>query len=103
MASAKADDLYDVSMDAARIRSTYWPALELLPNIGLIMVLAYGGHQVIDGNLELGALVAFNAYVVLLVWPLRMLGMIIAQGQRSAASAERVHEVQVYWRSRVQP
>jgi ATP-binding cassette subfamily B protein len=89
----EADDLYGVSMEGARIRSTYWPALELLPNVGLIMVLAYGGHQVIEGHLALGALVAFNAYVVLLVWPLRMLGWIVAMSQRAAASAQRVHEV----------
>jgi ATP-binding cassette subfamily B protein len=92
---AEADDLYDVSMEAAKIRSTYWPALELLPNVGLIMVLGYGGHQVIQGDLSLGALVSFNAYVVLLVWPLRMLGWIVAMSQRAAASAQRVHEVLV--------
>ncbi|MFN8017631.1 MAG: ABC transporter ATP-binding protein [Acidimicrobiales bacterium] len=89
----EADDLYDVSMRGARIRSTYWPALELLPNVGLILVMAYGGHQVIDGQLSIGALVAFNAYVVLLVWPLRMLGWIVAMAQRAASSAQRVHEV----------
>src|SRR5690606_27834153 len=91
----EADDLYEVSIEASRIRSVYWPALELLPNVGLIMVLAYGGHQVIAGNLELGALVAFNAYVVLLVWPMRMLGWIVAMAQRAAASAQRVHDVLV--------
>ncbi|MEZ5138219.1 MAG: ABC transporter ATP-binding protein [Acidimicrobiales bacterium] len=90
---AEADDLYAVSMEAARIRSRYWPALELLPNVGLIMVLGYGGHQVIAGNLSLGSLVEFNAYVVLLVWPLRMLGWIVAMAQRAAASAQRVHEI----------
>jgi ATP-binding cassette subfamily B protein len=89
----EADDVYDVSMRAARVRARYLPALELLPNIGLILVLGYGGHQVIEGSLSLGSLVAFNAYVVLLIWPLRMLGMIIAQAQRAAASGERVHEV----------
>ena len=40
------------------------PALELLPNLGLIAVLGYGGHQVLDGSLSLGSLVAFNVYVV---------------------------------------
>ncbi|MBX3283730.1 MAG: ABC transporter ATP-binding protein [Actinobacteria bacterium] len=93
--ATEADDLYEVSMAGARIRSAYWPALELLPNVGLIMVLAYGGHQVIRGDLTLGSLVAFNAYVVLLVWPLRMLGWIVAMAQRAAASAQRVHEVLV--------
>jgi len=80
-------------MESARIRAVYWPLLELLPTIGLILVLGYGGHRVIDGDLSLGALVAFNAYVALLVWPLRMLGMIIASAQRAAASGQRVHEI----------
>ncbi len=91
--SVEADDIYDASLAGARIRSRYWPALELLPNIGLILVLFYGGHLVIDGQLSLGSLVAFNAYVLLLIWPLRMLGMIVAQAQRASASAQRVHEV----------
>jgi ATP-binding cassette, subfamily B, bacterial len=90
-----ADGVYDRSMEAATVRATFLPALELLPNIGLIAVLGYGGHQVLNGNLSLGQLVAFNVYVVMLIWPLRMLGMIIAQGQRSAAAAERVHEILV--------
>ncbi len=89
----EADDLYEAAMEATRIRARYWPALELLPNLGLVAVLAYGGHLVLDGRLQLGELVAFNAYVVLLIWPLRMLGMIVAQSQRAAASAQRVHEV----------
>jgi len=89
----EADDVYDRSMEAARVRATYLPALELLPNIGLIATLGYGGHLVLDGGLSLGELVAFNVYVVMLVWPLRMLGMILAQSQRAAAAAARVQEV----------
>jgi ATP-binding cassette, subfamily B, bacterial len=90
---AEADDLYDASLAATRVRSRFLPAMELLPNIGIILVLAVGGAQVIDGQLTLGALVAFNAYILLLIWPLRMLGMIIAQGQRAAAAGDRVHHV----------
>src|SRR5690606_16133023 len=89
----EADDVYDRSMEAASVRATYLPALELLPNLGLIATLGYGGHLVLDGGLTLGELVAFNVYVVMLVWPLRMLGMILAQGQRAAAAGERVQEV----------
>lgn len=89
----EADGLYDASMQTARIRARFLPMLDVLPNIGLILVLGYGGHQVIDGHLSLGALVAFNFYVTLLIWPLRMLGSIIAQAQRATASAERVEEV----------
>jgi len=89
----EADGVYDRSMEAASVRATYLPALELLPNIGLIATLGYGGHLVLDGALSLGELVAFNVYVVMLIWPLRMLGMILAQSQRAAAAGERVREV----------
>jgi ATP-binding cassette subfamily B protein len=90
---AEAEDVYDQSMAAARTRARFLPSLELLPNIGLIAVLAYGGHQVLNGQLSLGSLIAFNVYIAMLVWPLRMLGMIVAQAQRAVVSAERVDEV----------
>jgi ATP-binding cassette subfamily B protein len=91
--SAEADDVYRESMAAAMTRARFLPGLELLPNIGLIAVLGYGGHQVLNGNLSLGSLVAFNVYIAMLVWPLRMLGMIVAQAQRATAASERVDEV----------
>ena len=80
-------------MESARIRAVYWPALELLPNDRADPGARLRRSPVINGDLSLGALVAFNAYVVLLIWPLRMLGMIIAPAQRAAASAQRVHEI----------
>jgi ATP-binding cassette, subfamily B, bacterial len=89
----EADDVYAAAIDASKVRSTYLPAIELMPNIGLIAVLGYGGHQVLNGHLTIGTLVSFNLYVVLLIQPLRMLGMIIAQAQRAAAAGERVQEV----------
>ncbi|HUW03281.1 MAG TPA: ABC transporter ATP-binding protein [Acidimicrobiales bacterium] len=89
----EADDVFRESMAASVTRARYLPALELLPNIGLIAVLGYGGHQVLEGSLTLGSLVAFNVYVVMLIWPLRMLGMIVASYQRAAAAAGRVAEI----------
>ena len=89
----EADDVYDRSTGAARVRATYLPALELVPNIGLIAVLAYGGHQVLAGAMDVGTLVAFNLYVALLIWPLRSIGMVLASAQRASAAGERVQEV----------
>jgi ATP-binding cassette subfamily B protein len=89
----EADDVYDASMAGATVRARYWPTLELLPTVGLVLVLAYGGHLVIDDRLTIGELVAFNAYVALLVWPMRMLGWIVAMAQRAVASSERVAEL----------
>ena len=89
----EAGDVFDAAMDASKVRAKYLPAIELMPNVGLVAVLAYGGHQVLNGNMAIGTLLAFNLYVVLLIQPLRMLGMIIAQAQRAAAAAQRVVEV----------
>ena len=90
---AEADDVYEESIGAARTRSQFVPALELLPTVGFIAVLGFGGHRVLSGDLSLGDLVAFNVYVAMLIWPLRMLGWVVAQAQRAAVSAGRVEEV----------
>jgi ATP-binding cassette subfamily B protein len=56
-------------------------------------VLWIGGRQVIDGTLELGSFVAFNAYVVMLVWPLRVLGQRVTTLQKALAASGRITEV----------
>jgi ATP-binding cassette, subfamily B, bacterial len=91
--AAEADDVYDESMAAARVRARFLPVLELLPNLGFIAVLGFGGHQVLGGHLTIGELLMFNVYIGMLIWPLRMLGMIVALAQRAAVSAQRVDEV----------
>ncbi len=90
---AEADDIRRVSLHAARIRAVYLPFIDLLPAIGLIAVLAVGGHRVLNGELTIGELVKFNFYVQLLVWPLRTVGMMVAFGQRAAAALERIDQV----------
>ncbi len=89
----EADDVFDASIESSWIRARYLPAIELLPNLGLVAVLAYGGHLVIDGDLTVGELVGFNLYVLMLIQPLRMLGQVVAQGQRAASAGDRIAEV----------
>ena len=89
----EADDIQVVSLQASRIRSSFLPAIDLLPTLGLIAVLGVGGHRVMSGEMSVGELVAFNAYLTLLVWPLRNIGMTVAMGQRAASALLRVHEI----------
>ena len=89
----EADDIQAVSLQASRIRSRFLPAIDLLPTLGLIAVLGVGGHRVMNGDMSVGELVAFNAYLTLLVWPLRNIGMTVAMGQRAASALLRVHEI----------
>ncbi|MGA2520025.1 MAG: ABC transporter ATP-binding protein [Acidimicrobiales bacterium] len=77
----------------ADLRARWTPAVQNLPQVGLALVLAFGGYLVIQGRLGLGAIVAFNAYLFMLQAPFMMLGMIIMMGQRAAASAERIYEI----------
>lgn len=89
----EADDILRESMKAARIRSSFMPAIDVLPALGLVAVLGVGGHRVLNGDLSIGDLVAFNVYLTLLIWPLRNIGMIVALGQRAAAALVRINEV----------
>ncbi|NDH47138.1 MAG: ABC transporter ATP-binding protein, partial [Acidimicrobiia bacterium] len=91
--NVEADDIQRVSLEAARIRSRFLPALDLLPALGLVAVLGIGGHQVIDGEMTVGDLVKFNAYITMLIWPLRNLAMTVALGQRASVALMRVNEV----------
>ena len=89
----EADDIQRESLQAARIRSKFLPALDLLPNLGLIAVLGLGGHRVLDGTMSVGQMIEFLQYIALLVYPLRNLGMTVAFAQRAAAALLRVDEV----------
>ena len=89
----EADDIFTESMKAAKIRSNFMPAIDVLPALGAVGVLGVGGHRVLSGQLSIGDLVAFNVYLTLLVWPLRNIGMIVALGQRAASALVRIHEV----------
>ena len=89
----RTERVYEKAMRAARIRAGFMPVLDFLPALGLVAVLWYGGHQYLDGHLTIGELVAFNTYVLMLIWPLRMTGMLIAQAQRAVAAAQRVNEI----------
>ena len=89
----EAEQLRDESLHASVVRARFVPAMELVPNIGLIAVLAFGGHLVLEGELTIGALISFNIYVMLLVQPLRSLGFTIANAQRAAGAGVRISQL----------
>jgi ATP-binding cassette subfamily B protein len=80
------------ALDVAAADAVFLPALELVPLLDQVLVLWLGGQRVLDGELTLGEFVAFNAYVVILVWPLRVLGHRISTLQNALAAAERIVE-----------
>jgi ATP-binding cassette subfamily B protein len=91
--AVEADGVYERSLAAADLRAWFLPLIDLLPTLGLVGILWYGGHQVLDNKLTVGDIVAANFYVLMLIWPLRMLGMLLGQIPRALAAAARIHEV----------
>jgi ATP-binding cassette subfamily B protein len=89
----RSDEIVRRALDVARLDAVFNPALELLPLLGIAAVLWFGGRQVISGDLSLGSFVAFNAYVVMLVWPLRVLGQRVSTLQKALAASARITEV----------
>jgi len=87
------DELLSANMQTIRGLASSFPLIFLVSNLGTLAVIWFGGHQVIGGTLSLGELVAFNTYLSLLIMPIMMLGMIVAQLSRAGVSAERIFEV----------
>ena len=89
----RAEAVYERSLQAARMRAWFMPLIDLLPTISLVAIIWYGGHLVLDGQLQIGDILAYNLYIAMLIWPLRMVGMLIAQASRASAAGGRIHEV----------
>ena len=77
----------------AQIRGLWSPWVQNLPQVGLALVLFFGGWMVLHGNLGPGAILSFNIYLLMLQAPFMMLGQLVMMGQRAKASAERIFEV----------
>ncbi len=85
--------VFDQSMDATRLRAFYNPFIGFLPNLGLAVILLVGGRQVVDGSLSLGDFTAFYAYLLMLIAPMRQLGIALGLAQRATASGARLFEL----------
>ncbi len=77
----------------AQLRGIWSPWVQNLPQLGLALVLFFGGIMVMQGHLQIGAILAFNAYLLMLQAPFMMLGQLVMMGQRAKASAERIFEI----------
>jgi ATP-binding cassette subfamily B protein len=74
-------------------QARYAPLLQSIPQLSLVIILLFGGYQVIHGHMSLGTFIVFNTYVVMLQAPFMMIGMVMMMGQRAKAAAQRVLEV----------
>jgi ABC-type multidrug transport system fused ATPase/permease subunit len=85
--------VFDQNMTATRLRAFYNPFIGFLPNLGLAIILLVGGRQVVHGTLSLGDFTAFYSYLLMLIGPMRQLGVALGLAQRATASGARLFQV----------
>ncbi len=77
----------------ADLRARFTPLIQNLAQVGLALMLLLGGYLVIHDRLEVGAILSFSFWIVMLQPPFQMLGMLIMLGQRARASAGRIYAI----------
>ncbi|MFD7612856.1 ABC transporter ATP-binding protein [Streptomyces sp. NPDC059828] len=75
------------------LNARYTPALQAVPSLGQVAMLALGGWLATRGQITLGTFVAFSTYLAQLVGPVRMLAMVLTVAQQARAGVERVLEL----------
>ncbi|WP_354640564.1 ABC transporter ATP-binding protein [Kitasatospora camelliae] len=82
--------LFAARLRSIRLTSRYNPAMQAIPALGQVAVLALGGWLAVRGSVSLGTFVAFSTYLAQMTGPVRMLAMVITVGQQARAGVERV-------------
>jgi ATP-binding cassette, subfamily B, multidrug efflux pump len=79
------------NLQVARIQGLMFPISTLVGNIGMLLVLYFGGRLVIQGDITMGDFVAFITYLQMLLWPMMAIGWVANLVQRGLTSLRRVH------------
>jgi ABC-type multidrug transport system fused ATPase/permease subunit len=90
---ARADELRLERVQAGFIRAGFEPALEALPSLAMIAILAVGSWRVSTGDITQGTLVQVVALFGMLAWPMRFVGWILSELPRAVVGHDRVAEV----------
>lgn len=86
-------DSFRANMKNAQQMSILTPVIEFVAACGVAVVLWYGGHNVIDGRITAGSLVAFLTYAVNSTNPIKRLSKVLGSIQKALAAAQRVFDV----------
>ena len=87
------DSLLNKNIEATRLLSNNFPFVFLLANIGTLIIIWFGGLQVIGRQIDIGQLIAFNTYLSFLLMPILTIGFLAAQISRAAASSLRIFDI----------
>jgi ATP-binding cassette subfamily B multidrug efflux pump len=83
-------DYFGLNMRLIRLWGGFFPLLTVVSGSATLLVLYFGGDMVIDGEIDLGTLIAFMIYLGMLMWPMIALGWVVSLYQRGTASLRRI-------------
>src|SRR5579864_3848301 len=86
-------DLTNVSIAVNRIAAMLWPLMMLVLNVTTIAIVWFGSIRINNGDMRVGALIAFMQYAMLILFAMLMLSMMFIMLPRAAASATRINAV----------
>lgn len=86
-------DNLEKNLDLVKTSGLFRPFIQFISSISFLLVILYGGREVILNRISLGDFIAFNSYLGLIVWPMMALGQVINILQRGAASLDRINDI----------
>lgn len=81
------------NLKVAAVQGLLFPIATLVGNIGMLLLLYFGGALVIEGRISIGSFVAFISYLYMLIWPMMAVGWVANLFQRGLTSLGRIHKV----------
>lgn len=87
------DRLADASLRVGRVFALMFPVVMGITNVTMVAIIWVGGHQIVDGNMEIGALTALMSYVMQILMAVMMVSFLAMLAPRAAVCAERIMEV----------
>ena len=83
----------NLGLSIVRLFSVLVPSIMFISNLAVVLILALGGHYVVLGTLTIGNFAAFNSYVVMLIFPVMMIGFMSNVIASATASNDRIQDV----------
>ena len=91
--NTKNDDYFKHNLRLARVRSSMFPFIGIIGNVGQLLLLLLGAPLILNASLSIGEFVALSAYIMMLSWPTASLAWIINIIQRGKSSWERIESI----------
>ncbi|MFA5883406.1 MAG: ABC transporter ATP-binding protein [Acidimicrobiia bacterium] len=87
------DDLTETSLITGRLQAFMFPTVMLIVNTSSVAAVWFGGNRIGAGEMQVGALVAFISYLILILMSVMMATWVAFLTPRAAVSSDRIEEV----------